>query len=57
MAIRVGKRTFGGGTDMGENEVRSRLRADTEKVDAVPGWSSRGEDTWGGTQGGRSVIA
>lgn len=46
MAIVLGQGAFGGCTDMSEDQSGRRLWCNSFKIDAVPCWKGRGEDTW-----------
>lgn len=44
VTVGVREGAFGGGADVGEDEGGSRFGGEAGEVDAVPGWSSGGED-------------
>lgn len=57
VAVLVAEGTFGGSSNMGEDERRGGLGSDSLEVDAIPCGGGRGEDTRLRAKFGVGVVA
>lgn len=57
VAVGVREGALGGGTYVGEDELRGGFGAQPVQVDAIPGGDSGGEDAGGGTESWGGVVA
>lgn len=57
VAVVIAERTFGGRTNVSEDERGGSFRGDALEVDTVPGGDDGGEYTWFGTEFGVGVVS
>lgn len=57
VAVLITEGTFGGGSNVGEDEGRGRLGSDALEVDAVPRGGCRCEDTRLGAKFGVGIVS
>jgi len=56
VAVVIAERSFGCGSNVGEDQRGRCLRGDPLEINTIPSWGSRGEYTWLGAKLGIGVV-